>query len=112
MVIYFWERFRSLHDLAELYHEQGKYKHAETLITKALVIREQVCPLSILVYCTAVANVNTVVKLFLNSSWVLNILTLRAVCVLWQNFTSHLAGRMFCKNEFDIYRPLHSIIYR
>jgi tetratricopeptide (TPR) repeat protein len=33
---------RSMHDLAELYHEQGKYKQAEKLVHKALVIREQV----------------------------------------------------------------------
>jgi len=31
-----------MHDLAELYHEQGKYKQAEKLVHKALVIREQV----------------------------------------------------------------------
>ena len=30
-----------MHDLAELYHEQGKYKQAEKLVHKALVIREQ-----------------------------------------------------------------------
>lgn len=32
---------RSMHDLAELYHEQGKFKQAEKLVHKALVIREQ-----------------------------------------------------------------------